>query len=199
MPSTAAECWVLDVVERYEGPLLRYARRLLDDWDLAADAVQHAFVKLCAEPREKLEGHEAPWLFRVCRNRAVDQLRQSGRERRLLDADGVAGPSAAAPVLAGREADPAVAAERADLARHVTALLAGLPAPQRETIDLWCEGLSYQQIAEITGRTVGNVRVLAHRGLTALRSHPQVQDLLSEHRGRAAATDPTSSSERGTP
>jgi RNA polymerase sigma factor (sigma-70 family) len=201
MPSTAAECWVLDVVDRYEGPLLRYARRLLDDWDLAADAVQHAFVKLCAEPREKLEGREAPWLFRVCRNRAVDQLRQAGRERHLLDMDGVATASPATQPLAGREADPAVAAERADLARHVTTLLACLPAPQRETIDLWCEGLSYKQIAEITGRTEGNVRVLAHRGLTALRSHPQVQGLLTDHRSRAAAAmpQPPRTTERGTP
>ncbi len=200
MPSTAAECWVLEAVNRYEAPLLRYARRLLDDCDLAADAVQHAFVKLCAEPREKLEGRVAPWLFRVCRNRVVDQLRRAGRERNLLDGDAPCADGAAHPAvpLPSREADPAVAAERADLARHVAALLACLPAPQRETIALWCEGLSYKQIAEVTGRTEGHVRVLAHRGLTALRTHPQVQALLTEHRG--AAAPPTSTpSVRGTP
>ena len=50
MPSSAAHAWVLEAVDRYEAPLLRYARRLLDDCDLAADAVQHAFLKLCEEP-----------------------------------------------------------------------------------------------------------------------------------------------------
>jgi DNA-directed RNA polymerase specialized sigma24 family protein len=39
---------------------------LLGDVDLAADAVQHAFVKLCAESHDRLEGRVAPWLFRVC-------------------------------------------------------------------------------------------------------------------------------------
>lgn len=201
MESTTAESWVLEVVDRYEAALIRYARRLLDDCDLAADVVQHAFLKLCAEPRDKLEGRVAAWLFRVCRNRAVDQLRDRGRAQHLLDDGATVGdvrPGSAAQ-LAGREADPAVAAERADLARHVTELLACLPAPQRETIDLWCEGLSHKEIAEITGRTEGHVRVLAHRGLTALRTHPQVQHLLTAHRGRDAASIPTLPAGRGTP
>jgi len=200
--------WLLEAVEAYEAPLTRYARRLLDDVDLAADAVQHAFVKLCAESQERLEGRVAPWLFRVCRNHAVDHLRRAGRERAFLEADAVAdppdAPATTAARLAGRESDPAVVAERADLARHVSALLAALPAPQRETIDLWCEGLSHKQIADITGRTEGHVRVLAHRGLAALRGHPRVRALLAAHGGRDAApttTDHTTDAGtgRGTP
>ena len=201
MTATTAQGWVLEAVDRHEAALSRYARRLLDDCDLAADAVQHAFVKLCEESQEKLEGRVAPWLFRVCRNRAVDQLRRAGRERNLLDADATTATAAtvSAPTLVGRETDPAVTAERADLARHVTELLACLPAPQRETIDLWCEGLSYHQIAEITGRTEGHVRVLAHRGLAALRGHPKVQALLADHRGHAAAGPTSTPTVKGTP
>ncbi len=173
-----AHAWVLEAVDLYELPLVRYARRLLGDVDLAADAVQHAFVKLCAEPRERLEGRVAAWLFRVCRNRALDHLRLAGRERLLLDD---ASDSPAAPAAPDRhEPDPAVAVERADLARRLSRLLADLPAPQRETIDLWCEGLTYRQIAEVTGRQEGHVRVLAHRGLSALRRHPLVRELLSD-------------------
>ncbi|NDH95507.1 MAG: sigma-70 family RNA polymerase sigma factor [Planctomycetia bacterium] len=71
--------WVLEAVEAYELPLLRYARRLLDDFDLANDAVQHAFVKLCEQSQQQLEGRVAPWLFRVCRNKAVDHLRRAYR------------------------------------------------------------------------------------------------------------------------
>lgn len=173
-----AHGWVLEAVDRFEQPLTRYARRILGDVDLAADAVQHAFVKLCAEPRERLEGRVAAWLFRVCRNRALDHLRLAGRERLLLDDSADASSAPATPN--SREADPAAAVERADLARRLTTLLADLPAPQRETIDLWCEGLTYRQIAEVTGRQEGHVRVLAHRGLSALRRHPLVRELLPE-------------------
>jgi RNA polymerase sigma factor (sigma-70 family) len=91
-----------------------------------------------------------------------------------------------------READPAVSAERADLATRLRQLLQDLPAPQRETIDLWCEGLTYRQIAEVTGRQEGHVRVLAHRGLTALRTHPLVRDLLLPDGHRPAEAAPHS-------
>lgn len=166
--------WVMEAVDLYELPLMRYARRLLGDVDLAADAVQHAFVKLCEEPHDSLQGRIAPWLFRVCRNRAVDHLRRAGREAAILD-----DPAGMAPV-GGREPDPAVATERGDLAARLRELLRDLPAPQREAIDLWCEGFTGREIAAITGRTEGHVRVLTHRGLTALRSHPAIRSLLAD-------------------
>jgi RNA polymerase sigma factor (sigma-70 family) len=171
--------WVLEAVEAYEAPLFRYARRILDDLDLAADAVQHAFVKLCSESRERLEGRVAPWLFRVCRNRALDHLRRAGREQTLID-DGPTpnGDATAAIVPASRERDPAMITEQADLAARLRELLTTLPPSQRETIDLWCAGLTYREIAEVTGRQEGHVRVLAHRGLTALRGHALVRGLL---------------------
>jgi len=166
--------WVLEAVDLYEIPLLRYARRLLGDVDLAADAVQHAFVKLCAESQARIGHRVAPWLFHVCRNRAIDHLRRSGREHTLADDPDAARP--ATPI--GREADPSALVERADLARRLRDLLADLPASQRESIDLWCEGLSYREIADITGRQEGHIRVLVHRGLTALRNHPAIRELM---------------------
>ena len=170
--------WVMEAVELYELPLLRYARRLLGDVDLAADAVQHAFVKLCEQSSARLEGRVAPWLFRVCRNRAVDHLRHSGREHPLVDAEADGRPGVAA--AEDRDAGPVAVAEQKELAGRLRELLQELPAAQREAIDLWCEGFTYRQIAEITGRQEGHVRVLAHRGLSAIRRHPLVREQLRE-------------------
>jgi RNA polymerase sigma factor (sigma-70 family) len=173
--------WVLEAVDLYELPLHRYARRLLGDFDLAADAVQHAFVKLCEQSQAALEGRVAPWLFRVCRNRALDHMRRAGRERALDDES--ANPRSDTAATAARDAqDPAAVAERAELSRRLLALVRDLPAPQRESLDLWCEGFTSREIAEITGRTEGHVRVLVHRGLSALRTHPSVQGLLAADR-----------------
>lgn len=171
-----SQAWVLEAVDLYELPLLRYARRLLGDVDLAADAVQHAFVQLCSHSRERLGGREAAWLFRVCRNKALDQLRQAGRERTALEP---AGPGDATAAVADRGPDPAVLVERRELAGALRRLLAELPPAQREAIDLWCEGFTHREIAEITGRQEGHVRVLTHRGLTALRRHPSITSLLA--------------------
>jgi len=181
-----AHGWLLEAVDHYEQPLTRYARRLLGDIDLAADAVQHAFVKLCAESRSRVGERVAPWLYRVCRNRAVDHLRHAGREQALADGDTLAHGAATEPL--DRDVDPAVAAERSDLATRLRTLLLALPAPQRETIDLWCEGFTYREIAGITGRQEGHVRVLAHRGLAALRTHPLVRDLLADDTRTASTT-----------
>jgi RNA polymerase sigma-70 factor (ECF subfamily) len=168
--------WIMAAVDAHEQPLVRYARRLLGDVDLAADAVQHAFVQLCGESRATAGENPAAWLFRVCRNRALDHLRQAGRERSLveLEEESIA---PAAEHAAGR--DPATTAERRELAARLRDLLRDLPPPQREAIDLWCEGFTAKEIAAITGRTEGHVRVLTHRGLTALRTHPLIRGLIA--------------------
>jgi RNA polymerase sigma-70 factor (ECF subfamily) len=176
--SSDSHGWVLEAVDLYELPLQRYARRLVGDFDLAADAVQHAFLKLCEQSQATLEGRVAPWLFRVCRNKALDHLRHADRQRPLGDA--------AAPSLPGLQprltaTDPAGLAEAHDLAARIQGLVKDLPGPQREAIDLWCEGFTHKEIAGITGRTEGHVRLLVHRGLATLRRHPLVEPLLTDH------------------
>ena len=64
--------WVLAVLDRYEVPLVRFARRLLRDEDAARDIVQHVFLRLCDQSPSELGDRVAQWLFTVCRNRARD-------------------------------------------------------------------------------------------------------------------------------
>ena len=174
--------WVLAALDQYEVRLLRYSLRLLGgDLDLARDAVQHAFLKLCSESQEMLDSRLAAWLFRVCRNRAVDHLRQAGREQLSGDSVGTAHPTPA-----DREPGPSEACESRELAECLRELVAELPPAQREAIDLWCESFSYREIAEVTSRQEGHVRVLVHRGLTSLRQHPRVRGWLEDNVGQAS-------------
>lgn len=163
--------WVLSVLDRYEIPLTRYAKRLLGDEDAARDVVQHAFLRLCDQSQEEMEGRVGPWLYTVCRNKAVDWMRARRRTASLEDAELVPCTS--------REPDPAALAERHDLYVRVTQVIQHLPRHQREAITLWAEGLRYREIAEITGTTEGNVRVLIHRALKALRQNPLTRHLLA--------------------
>jgi RNA polymerase sigma-70 factor (ECF subfamily) len=166
--------WVLSAVERYQQPLLRYAVRLVGDPDAARDAVQHAFLRLCECDPQTVQGREGPWLFRVCRNKALDRLRSL---RRTTTAD-----PAEWPADDRRQTDPTTEVERHDLASAIRGLLAALPENQRDALNLWCEGCTYREIAEILETTEGNVRVLMHRALRHLRNHPLVRAL--------AATEP---------
>jgi len=164
--------WVLGVLQRYEGPLVRYARRLVGDEHAARDIVQHAFLRLCDQSPEELEGRVGPWLFAVCRNKAVDTLRSRQR----------AGPTGDVelPPCPSKEPDPAAVAERRDLVEQINRLIAELPPGQREAITLWAEGLGYHEIAEVLQTTEGNVRVLMHRALKRLRQHPFAQQFDAE-------------------
>ena len=164
--SVKRQRWVLQALEQYEARLLRFAARLLHDEDTARDAVQHAFLRLCDQSPQRLNGRVGPWLFAVCRNQAVDLLRKRGAEEVVTD-------------CADRCLTPADAAERAELYGCVNRLVDQLPLPQREAVALWSEGFSYRQIAETTGASEGNVRVIVHRALKSLRRHPATQQLLS--------------------
>lgn len=154
--------WIVSALACYEAPLLRYASRLLGDVDRARDVVQDTFLKLCREDPTRLDGHLAQWLFTVCRNRALDIQRKEGRVERLderaLDEQPSPAPSPAR-LLEDRE----------DL-RAVLRALATLPASQQEVLRLKFQaGLSYLEIATVTGLTVNHVGVLLHNGIRTMR------------------------------
>src|SRR5262245_40748162 len=80
-PNSDRRAWVLAALDQFEGRLLRYAQRLLGNLDEARDVVQHAFLRLCDQSPDQIGDHLAQWLYTVCRNRALDILRHSGREK----------------------------------------------------------------------------------------------------------------------
>jgi RNA polymerase sigma-70 factor (ECF subfamily) len=162
----AADAYVTALVARYEGPLILYAQRLLrGDLGRARDVVQETFLKLCREIREdrsQVEGHEPAWLYTVCRRAALDVAR---KERRMSLIE-----EQTAAVLPDPGPDPAGAVERTESATEVLRMLERLPENQREAIVLkFGHGLSYKEIAAVTGHTVSNVGFLIHAGLKAVR------------------------------
>jgi len=102
------------------------------------------------------------WVFTVARHRAMDWRRQAARRPVL---------SLPVELLAERPApdDPAEAVLEAQSTRAALALLAELPADQAEVVALRVlGGLGVAEVARITGKRPGAVRVLAHRGLRRL-------------------------------
>ncbi len=161
-PSDVDAAWVRSTVERFEGPLTLYAARLLGDPEGARDVVQETFLRLCVQPRERVESKLAEWLFTVCRNRALDVLRKEGRMTQLSEeqASGRTSP----------EPGPADLVERRESEARVLDLLEALPPGQREVIRLkFQNGFSYGEISRISGYSVGNVGYLIHVGLKAIR------------------------------
>jgi RNA polymerase sigma-70 factor (ECF subfamily) len=149
---------------RHHPGILRYLRahEPQDGDDIATDAWIDA-----ARGLPRFEGAEDAfrgWLFTIARRRLVDHRRRRGRRpsEPLPDADtsGEAAPSAESEALSGSLGDEAAAR-----------ILALLPAEQAEIVLLRVVAdLPVAQVAQITGRSPGHVRVLQHRALRRLAS-----------------------------
>jgi len=146
-----------DLFARYRDPAYRVAYRLLGNAEDALDAVQDGFIKALTHlPR--FEGRCAfkTWLLRVVSNAALDLGRQRRRRDELSAAvtERVALDGGATP----DHLDPGREAEEADLRRALAAALLELPEAQRRTFILHVDGgLSYREVAEAMGISIGTV------------------------------------------
>ena len=152
---------------------MRYATRITGDVEQARDVVQDVFLRLCRADRATLDGHLAPWLYTVCRNRALDVQRHNGRMRPLPDASVEATPD----TTTARSPDQARAPREPDEISGLLRALDALPKRQQEVIRLKFQaGLSYRDIGDVVGSSAGNVGVLIHTGLKALRARLQTAE-----------------------
>lgn len=155
--------WIESLVEQYERPLCRYAFSLSGSISVAQDAVQETFLRLCRAERSRIEGHEAPWLFRVCRSRVIDMKRKDEPAQPLTPLE--------TERLAATEPSPADTAAMNDAQSLVPRLMRRLPERQAEAVRLkFQESLSYREIAHVLNTTENNVGVLIHTGLKSLRA-----------------------------
>ena len=157
--------WLHATFVRLERPLIAYALRLLNgNVEAARDCVQESFLRLCRENQSNVEGHVDAWLFKTCRNRAMDHHRQEARM--IIDSDS----SALATALA-RSAEPSGHLSQREEQAKLHDLIATLPTREREVLSLRLgQGLSYKQIAEITDMSVSHVGVILHEAVTKLRT-----------------------------
>ena len=165
MAQKFAAQWIRQAVDRYERPLLSYATRLLTDRDRAMDVVQDTFLRLCDQSqasREQIDQHLPEWLYTVCRNRAVDVLRRETRMTPLGDH--------ARHFRDTQAAWPGAELAQQETTDRVLAAVDALPGNQQECIRLRFQGgLSYKEIARVTGLTVSYVGWLIHTGLKQVR------------------------------
>lgn len=156
------EDFVRQALVDYESALIGYATTFLHDVERSRDVVQDTFIRLYQQDIEKVRQGVKAWLFTVCRNRALDVLR---KEKRVVGLDD--------EMMAKVPSERRTPSERADLDERVSQLhvaLSKVSENQREVILLKFEqGLSYDEISEVTGLSSGNVGFLLHNGLKRLR------------------------------
>ncbi len=140
----------------YKDRTYDFALRMLGDTHAAGDIAQEVFLKLYqSQSNHDRIADVKSWLFVVTRNLCLNHIRNRGRQVPL---------DALEDQLA--QTNPAVDPRQRALRRA----LATLESPYREALILKVyQGFSYQEIAEILGRTVPSVRSMLFKARSMLR------------------------------
>jgi RNA polymerase sigma factor (sigma-70 family) len=166
-PDAAATAIKEAVMAAHEQALLRYATGILGNASAAQDVVQNAFIKLFRHwhPGLKPSRSIRPWLYRVTHNEAVDFIRRESRLR-LLHLRQAQDPAFSDSLRAAGNPGEA----QAEKMRLVLNCLDELTAREKQVLLLRLqEGLSYQEISLVTGRSTGNVGCLLHNAVKKIR------------------------------
>lgn len=158
------------LVEQYQYRLVRYLIYLLGTRDGVDDLVQETWLRVL-ERGSSYDGHSRfePWLFRIARNLAVDDLRK--RRTLSLDSTQDGDSDTAAPPLVSMEPSPFLQAARSEDAQRLASSLQTLEPACREALVLrFQEELSLQEISTIADAPVSTVASRIYRALATLRT-----------------------------
>jgi RNA polymerase sigma-70 factor (ECF subfamily) len=172
------------LVMLYQSMAYNVAYRILSDPDAAADATQDAFVSAFKAMRKFRGGSFKAWLLRIVTNACYDQLRI--KQRRPTDSlDSLPVDQDHIRYLRDEAEAPDEFVERQELNLVIQAGIRTLPIEQRTVLVLSdIQGLSYQEVAEATGLSLGTVKSRLSRGRAKLRNYLQQQRELLPSRYR---------------
>lgn len=168
--------WLQCAMAQHERGLVRYAQQFVGEVERARDVVQETFMKLHANRQsfqtadtsklkviDSTDSQLTSWLYKVCRNRAIDVAR---KEKRMTSSP----PEQFDEQFATEQRSPDAVLLAEERNQTLLALIDRLPPNQQEVLRLkFHGGLSYQEIAEVTGHSRGNVGYLLHTAITKLR------------------------------
>ncbi len=158
----------------YHEPIFRYVR-LRSNPNEAEDLVSDIFLKIVKnlsryKPQKKViengRGAFVAWIFRIARNLIIDQYRRAHEAISLHDPES----GELRFDLPDPRLNPQQSAEQHEAHRFIHAALKKLPSTHREILELkFLHDFSNTEIAQITGKNEGTIRVAQLRALREMR------------------------------
>lgn len=152
------------LVDRHQAVVFRVAARVVgpaDAEDVSQDALLRAFHRL---DHYRGEGRFRSWLLQIVHNTALNAA-----ARRMPEPVGGGEELEPALVSADRTREPASRLEHRERAERLGLKLRGLRPEHRAVLVLRdLEGLSYEEIAQITDAPLGSVKGRLHRARSEL-------------------------------
>src|SRR5262245_20382500 len=160
-----------ELFERHHAALYRFCYRMTGNRAVSEDLVQNVFMKMLKHRASfKTDNVFSPWMYRIARNVAVDHLRRASHAPQSDEG------LETRPTDAPQSDESLLERERTGLVRRALLEL----APDRREVLLLSryEQMSYEEVAQTLGVTVGTVKTRVHRAIAQLREI--YQDLLQK-------------------
>ena len=153
-----------EIYDRYSSRIYNFAYRFLRNSEAAEDATQEVFVKMLKHANQfHGDAKLSTWLFSITANWCRDYLRKS--DNKAKEAEDVL-----YTIPAPSEHAPDRNLERRQDEQRIQKALSALTPEQREAILLSrYQGLSYAEIAQISGCSEGAVKTRVFRAMETLK------------------------------
>jgi RNA polymerase sigma-70 factor (ECF subfamily) len=153
-----------EIYDRYSSRIYNFAFRFLRNSEAAEDATQEVFVKMLKHANQfHGDAKLSTWLFSITANWCRDYLRKADNKTKESDDVLVTLP-------ASNENSPERNLELRENEQRIKRALAALTPEQREAILLSrYQGLSYAEIAQISGCSEGAVKTRVFRAMETLK------------------------------
>lgn len=150
------------LVRTHQDRVYDFCLRMLGDREEASDLAQEIFVSVHQNLRRFREDSKlSTWLFRICRNHCLNRLKYLKRRGRGRSEEYDEGALSEA---LGPSVGPDAALDAARQRARVQRAISQLDPDARELVALRdIEGLSYEEIVEITDLPEGTVKSRLHR------------------------------------
>lgn len=143
--------------------------RIVREPTTAEEVLQDTFWQVWLKAGEyQASGAVGAWLYRIARNKSLDQLRRQGTRPQPVNAT-PAQPSPDLALFVSNAPSVEAQAEHALQQRAIRQALADMPPEQRQCLELaYFDGLSQREIAAHTDTPLGTVKTRLRMGLAKL-------------------------------
>ncbi len=167
------------IIEKYQNMVFRYVYNRFNDMDEAQDMTQEIFIMaLEALPSFRRESKFSTWLYSIMVNYCRNYFKKKRRQQ-TFSLNLVKGEDEYQIDLPDSRETPEDDVVADDSLRIMKDELARLPEDYRDILVLRdIDGLSYNEISEILGIQLSNVKVRIHRGREMLKKRLHLRGLV---------------------
>lgn len=158
------------LIRKYQQRVYLLVRKMVIDHDDADDVVQEVFIKVWKN-LEKFEGGSQlfTWIYRIATNECLRFLERKKKKRFWISIND-AGTELAAKV----DSSPHISGD--EVQKKLQKALLCLPDKQRLVFNLkYFEALKYEEMAEVTGTSVGALKASYHHAVKKIEEDLKMQ------------------------